>query len=122
MICIQHDHRVHVRYIYPRFYDRRCDQHIVFAFRKIDYDILELLFTHLAVSDNYFGVRHQRFDIAGDTVYRLNAVVQHVYLTASCQLLFYRFSYHEIVLLHNICLDRISVFRRLLDDAHVLNT
>ena len=74
------------------------------------------------MSDDYIGIRHQRFDIAGDTVYRLNAVVQHVYLTASCQLLFYRFSYHEIVLLHNICLDRISVFRRLLDDAHVLNT
>jgi len=55
-------------------------------------------------------------------MYTSDSVIYHIDLPAPAQFSFYYITYQAVVLLHDISLHRIPLFRRLLYDAHILYT
>ena len=121
MISIQHDHGVDVRDIHAGLDDRGRNQHIVFPIGKVHDDIFQLVLPHLAMSHSHRCLRNQPLYFAGDPIDGIHPVVQHIDLTSTRQLLFDGLPDHKIIHFHNVCLHRISVFRRFFNSTHIFD-
>ena len=118
-ICIFYNQRVGIRNIDACFDYRGADEDIGISLDKALPDIGKLLFFHSAV--RYIDIRIGKFLFqprrsACDIFY---PVVQVENLPAAMELAPNRLVYHEVVIFQNICLDRHSVARCLVEHGHI---
>ncbi len=118
-ICAIDDDRVRVRDVETVLDDRRREEHIVLVRDEIDHDPLELVFTHLAMTDSDLGFGHEPRDQIAEGVDRLDAVVNEVDLAAAFHLRKNRPRDDGLVELDDVGLDRQAIARWRLDDRHV---
>ena len=86
LVGVVHDQRVHVRHINPGLNDRRAYQHICLAPVETRHHMFQIVFMHLAMSDQEFGFWHQLPQPPMDAFNALDTVVQEECLPATIQL------------------------------------
>src|SRR5690625_274374 len=111
--------RVAVRDIDSRFDDCRADQNIVLAVDKFSHDPLELMFFHLAVTDDDPGFRHQLAQAGSDSFDRADAIMQIKDLTAAPEFVADSIGYEFFVIIFNNRFDRKTVYRSRFDHAQI---
>ena len=120
-IRIQDEHGIHVGNVNARFNDRRCHQHVGLALNKSHDHIFQVMLVHLPVSHGYLCLGHQFLNMGGQLVDALDPVKDDIYLSAPVQFFFNSVPDQHVVLLQNVGLNRIPLFRRFFNDAHILD-
>ena len=103
----------------PCLNDRGGNQHINIPVYKGIHHILQFPLTHLAMSKIHPCVRHQLRNTQGNICNIRHSIINIINLSASAQFPVDSLSDCLFIIFHNICLDRHSVHRRLLQDTHI---
>ena len=77
---------------------------------------------HLSVRIGNRQIRHQLLHMSCYLIDIFHTVIDIVYLPLSCAFPFDCFTYHLVIIFHNICLDRHTVIRCFLQYTHIANT
>ncbi len=80
------------------------------------------MLVHLAVSKCHLRVRRQRCHMVCDLVNIVDPIVYIIHLSPACKLPVDRLPHHLVIIFHHIRLDWNTVYRRLLQHAHIADT
>ena len=113
------NHSIYIGNIQPCLNDRGGNQHINIPVYKGIHHILQFPLTHLAMSKIHPCIRHQLRNTQGNICNIRHSIINIINLSASAQFPVDSLSDCLFIIFHNICLDRHSVHRRLLQDTHI---
>ena len=113
------DHRVRGRHVDAALDDGRAHQQVEAPVVEIEHQPLEVALAHLAVADAHVGLRHQRAQLGGALLDRLDRVVDEVHLAAAADLAQDRLADRRRVPLQHEGLHREPLGRRGRDQRQV---
>ena len=115
------DDRVGVGDVQPILDDRRRHQHVDVAVGKTHHHIFQLALVHLPVTDRDDGLGHQALDAVRQGLDAVNAVCYDKDLALAVQFALDRLLHQHVVVLGQHGMDRLALFGRRVDRAHVAN-
>ena len=119
IVRVMDDHRVDIGNIQSGLYDCRGYQHINLTIDKVIHDLFQFTLFHLPMCKCHSGFRHKRCDLICRLYDRVDTIIDIVDLSAPCQFPADRFPHHLFVVFHDICLDRHTLHRCFLQNAHI---
>ena len=121
-VRIMNDHRIDIGNIQSGLNDRCRNQYIYISVNKCIHDCFQLSLTHLSMGKIHSRIRQKLRDPCRHICNIIHAVINIINLTASSKLTVDCLSYRFLIILHNICLNRNTIHRRLFQDTHVADT
>ena len=119
MIGVMDNHRIYIGDVQPSLNNRCGYQHVYLSVDKVVHDPLQLVLLHLPMGVFHRDIRNQLLDVACYLRYILHPVIDIVYLPLPSAFSLDRFSYHLVVILHDIGLDRHPVVGGFFQHAHI---
>ncbi len=119
LIRIMDNHGIHIRNIKSCFYNSRRHKHINLSVYKSIHNFFKLPFWHPAMCIWHGRLRGKLCHIICNFINIAYTVIYIIYLSASCKLPRYCLTDHLIIVLADVGLNWQSVYRRLLQDAHI---
>ena len=116
------DHSVYVGNIQSCLNNSGGNQYIHISIDKIIHYLLQFPLTHLSMCKIHSGLRHKSGYPKGYFGNVIDSIIYVIHLSTPAKLPADGFPNSLLIILHNVCLDRHTIHRRLFQNAHITDT